>query len=107
MTKYVTEVSGPAREPEHLQVLHSYPKSTQPQGEDRSMAQRIAWPPTRAELDEMTTRTEKAMADPNASQLDRLRAAEQEQLVHHQYLKQRGADAELQAEAEAEWEAGQ
>jgi hypothetical protein len=103
MTRYITEVYEPAREPEHLQVLHSHPKH---QGEDQ-MAQRTAWPPTRAVLDEMTDRTAKAMADPDTSLLDRLRAAEREQLVHNQYLKQRGADAELQRDAEAEWEAGQ
>jgi len=70
------------------------------------MAQRIAWPPTRAELDEMTSRTEKVMADPDTTLLDRLRAVEREQLVHNQYLRQSGADAELQRDAEAEWEAG-
>ena len=181
MTRYVTEIADAGREPEELQVMHSYPKrapqvkteaepadmdvacryrgcgeqSPQPmstraasewlmghgrqahddpyvggrwtsvrkqaeaaqlggsgprpdqhQGEDRSMTQRIAWPPSRADLDEMTRRTEKAMADPDTSLLDRLRAAELEQLVHNQYLKQPGADAELQRDAEAEWEAG-
>lgn len=102
MTRYVTEIGEPNREPAELQVMHSYPKR-----EDRSMTQRIAWQPGRAELDEMTSRTAKAMADPDASLLDRLRAAELEQLVHNQYLRKPGADAELQRDAEAEWEAGQ
>jgi hypothetical protein len=105
MTRYITEIAGARREPEELQVLHSYPKTAPHQGEDQ-MAQRIAWPPSRAELDEMTTRTEKVMADPGTSLLDRLRAVEREQLVHNQYLKQPGADAELQAEAQREMEAG-
>jgi hypothetical protein len=124
MTRYVTEIANAGREPEELQVMHSYPKREPPvkteaaqlggsgprpdqhHGEDRSMAQRIAWPPTRAELDEMTSRTEKVMADPDTTLLDRLRAVEREQLVHNQYLRQSGADAELQRDAEAEWEAG-
>jgi len=65
-----------------------------------------AWLPTRAELDAATARTAAVIADPSASLADVERAAELEEAVHIAYLARPGADAELQAEAEAELEAG-
>lgn len=59
------------------------------------------WNPTRAELDTATARTAAAIADPQMSLADRERLAEVEAAVHSAYLKRPGADAELQAEAEA------
>ena len=64
-----------------------------------SMTER--WP-SRADLDAATARTAAAMNDPAASPAGRMRAAGREAAVHHAYLERPGADAELQAEAEAE-----
>jgi len=61
-----------------------------------------AWLPTRAELDAATARTAAAIADPSASRADVERAAELEEEAYLAYLRRPGADAELQAEAEAE-----
>jgi hypothetical protein len=58
--------------------------------------------PTRAQLDAATARTAAVMADPRASRAQREHAAEMEQAAHILYLQRRGADAELQAEAELE-----
>lgn len=58
--------------------------------------------PTRAQLDAATAKTAAAMADPRASRAQREHAAEMEQAAHILYLQRRGADAELQAEAETE-----
>jgi hypothetical protein len=57
--------------------------------------------PSRADLDAATARTARAMADPAAAPQDRLLAAEAEEATHLAYLQRPGADAELQAEAEA------
>ena len=64
------------------------------------------WVPTRAELDAATARTAAAIADPSASLADVQRAAELEEAAHVAYLQRPDADAELQREAEREWEAG-
>jgi hypothetical protein len=58
--------------------------------------------PTRADLDAATARTAAVLADPAASAAERELAAEMEQAAHILYLERPGADAELQAEAEAE-----
>jgi hypothetical protein len=60
------------------------------------------WLPTRADLDAATARTAAAIADPSVSRADVERLAELEEAVHLAYLRQHGADAELQAEAELE-----
>jgi hypothetical protein len=65
-----------------------------------------AWLPTRADLDAATARTAAAIADSSMSRADVERLAELEEAVHLAYLARPGADAELQAEAEAEIEAG-
>ncbi len=64
------------------------------------------WLPARADLDAATARTAAAIAGPAASLADVERAAEMEEAVLAAYLRRPGADAELQAEAEAELEAG-
>jgi hypothetical protein len=64
-----------------------------------------AWLPTRADLDAATARTAATIADPRASRADVERAAELEEAAHNAYLARPGADAGLQAEAEAEMEA--
>jgi hypothetical protein len=119
MTRYVTEIYEPNREPPELQVLRSYPKA-EPQvkaeaaqlggsgprpistREDRSMSTSTLWAPTREELDRVTARTAAAMADPSVSTADRARLAELEERAHHEYLRRPGADAELQRDAERE-----
>jgi hypothetical protein len=58
--------------------------------------------PTRAQLDAATAKTAAVMTDPRASRAQREHAAEMEQAAHILYLQRRGADAELQAEAELE-----
>jgi hypothetical protein len=58
--------------------------------------------PTRAQLDAATAKTAAVMADPRASRAQREHAAEMEQAAHILYLQRRGADAELQADAEME-----
>lgn len=58
--------------------------------------------PTRAQLDAATAKTAAVMADPAVSRAQREHAAEMEQAAHILYLQRRGADAELQAEAELE-----
>ena len=58
--------------------------------------------PTRAQLDAATARTAAVMADPRATRAQREHAAEMEQAAHILYLQRRGADAQLQAEAEME-----
>ena len=65
----------------------------------------ISWTPTKADLDGATARTADVMADPAATPADRYRAAAAEESIHQGFLLQPGADAELQAEAEAELEA--
>jgi ABC-type transport system involved in cytochrome bd biosynthesis fused ATPase/permease subunit len=60
------------------------------------------WLPSRADLDAATARTAATLADPAASRADVQRAAELEEAAHLAYLRQPGADAELQAEAELE-----
>lgn len=62
------------------------------------------WAPTRAELDHATARTADAIK--HGSPADIQRAAELEKAQHDGYLQRPGADAELQREAEREWEAG-
>jgi len=62
------------------------------------------WAPTRADLDMATERTARVMARPDASPAVRLAVAELEEGVHNAYVRQSLADAELQREAEAEWE---
>lgn len=58
--------------------------------------------PTRADLDAATARTAAAIADPSMSRAEIERLAAIEEAVHSAYLRQPGADAELQAEAELE-----
>jgi hypothetical protein len=58
--------------------------------------------PTRAQLNEATAKTAAVMADPRATRAQREHAAEMEQAAHILYLQRRGADAQLQAEAEME-----
>ena len=58
--------------------------------------------PTRAQLDAASAKTAAVMADPRATRAQREHAAEMEQAAHIMYLQRRGADAELQAEAEIE-----
>lgn len=58
--------------------------------------------PTRAQLDAATAKTAAVMADPASTRAQREHAAEMEQAAHILYLQRRGADAELQAEAELE-----
>jgi hypothetical protein len=70
------------------------------------MSTATTWALTRGELDQATARTAAAMANPSASPADRERAAELEERAHHAYLENPGADAELQRDAEREWEAG-
>jgi hypothetical protein len=65
-----------------------------------------AWLPTRADLDAATARTAAAIADPDVGLVGVERTAELEEAAHLAYLERPGADAELQAEAEAELEAG-
>lgn len=122
MTTYVTEVQE-NREPPELQVLHKHPiqepqvkaEAAQLAGKDGprpdqnhpreepTMSTATTWAPTREELDQATARTAKTI-DSGAPLAERERAAELEESVHHGYLQRSGADAELQREAEAEWE---
>ena len=69
------------------------------------MSTATTWAPTRAELDQATARTADAIAG-GASPADRQRAAELEEAAHNGYLQRPGANAELQREAEREWELG-
>lgn len=62
------------------------------------------WAPTRDELDQATARTADAIE--RGSPADIQRAAELEEQAHRGYLQRPGADAELQRDAEREWEAG-
>ena len=123
MTRYVTEIYEPNGEPSERQVMHKYPmtepaeaeaaqlggsgpRPDQHQERNRSVSTATTWAPTRAELDEATARTAAAVADPSVSRADAARVAELEEKAHNAYLQRPGADAELQREAEAEWEAG-
>ena len=119
MTSYVTEIyHDGSRERPELQILHKLPmeaeadkpaspgpRPDQHPREDRSMSTSTLWAPTRDELDQATARTADAIAL-GASPADRQRAAELEEVTHMGYLRRPGADAELQREAEREWEAG-
>jgi hypothetical protein len=58
--------------------------------------------PTRASLDAATAHTAAVNADSAATFAERERAAALEESVYMAYLERPGADAELQAEAEAE-----
>jgi hypothetical protein len=58
--------------------------------------------PTRADLDAASARTAAVAADPASTHAERAHAAEMEQAALILYLQRPGADAELQAEAEAE-----
>lgn len=119
MTRYVTEIYEPDPEPPELQVMHRYPmaepakaeaaqlggsglRPDQHQERNQSMSTATTWLPTRAELDEMTARTQAVLDDPRASLADRERVAELEEKAHNAYLRRPGADAELQADAERE-----
>lgn len=62
------------------------------------------WAPTRDELDQATARTADAIG--RGSPADIQRAAELEEAAHNGYLQRPGADAELQRDAEREWEMG-
>lgn len=122
MTRYITEIDAPAEPPE-LQVLHKRaltepqvkaeaaqlagkdgPRPDQRPRKEPTMTTTL-WAPTRDELDQATTRTADAIAR-GSSPADIQRAAELEETAHNAYLQRPGADAELQAEAEREWEAG-
>jgi len=63
------------------------------------------WAPTRSDLDAATARTSAAI-EASAAPADIQRAAELEEAVYAEYLRRPGGDAELQADAEAEMEAG-
>jgi len=123
MTAWVTEIDEGSREPPELQVMHKHPmqepqvkaEAAQLAGIDGprpdqtqkglTMSTATTWAPTRDELDQATARTADAIAK-GASPADRQRLAELEEAAHNGYLQRPGADAELQHEAEAEWEAG-
>jgi hypothetical protein len=62
------------------------------------------WIPSRADLDGATAHTAAVMAS-DASPYAREAAAALEEAVTNAYLRRPGADAELQQEAEAEFEA--
>jgi hypothetical protein len=64
-----------------------------------------SWLPTKADLDRATERTASVIADPHASPADVQRAAQLEASIHRGFLRRSGADAQLQREAEAEFEA--
>ncbi len=119
MTRYVTEIyHDGSRERPELQTLHKLPmeaeaaqlasnggpRPDQHPREEPTMTTTL-WAPTRDELDQATTRTADAIAR-GSSPADIQRAAELEETAHNAYLQRPGADAELQAEAEREWEAG-
>jgi hypothetical protein len=124
MTRYVTEIYEGNREPPELQVMHKYamtepemkagaaqlagrdPRPDQHPREEPTMSTATTWAPSRAELDQATARTAAAIADPSASRADVERAAGLEEAAHNAYLQRPGADAELQRDAEREWEAG-
>ena len=124
MTRYVTEIYEGNREPPELQVMHKHamtepemkagaaqlagrdPRPDQHPREEPIMSTATTWAPSRAELDQATARTAAAIADPSASRADVERAAELEEAAHNAYLQHPGADAELQRDAEREWEAG-
>jgi hypothetical protein len=122
MTTYITEISG-GHQPPELQVMHKHPlqepqvkaEAAQLAGKDgprpdqipernQPMSTATTWAPTRDELDEATARTADAIQ--RGSPADIQRAAELEEAAHNGYLQRPGADAELQHEAEREWEAG-
>ena len=118
--RYVTEVyQDGSRERPELQVLHKLPmeaeaaqlggidgpRTDQHPREEPTMSTATTWAPTADELDQATARTANAIAR-GASPADRQRLAELEEKAHHGYLQRPGADAELQREAEREWEAG-
>ena len=120
MTNYVTEVHEGNRERPELQVLHKLPTEAgaaqlggvdgprtdqHPREEPTMSTATTTWAPTRDELDQATARTADAIAR-GASPADRQRLAELEEKAHNGYLQRPGADAELQREAEDEWEAG-
>ena len=69
------------------------------------MSTATTWPPTRADLDQATVRTAAAI-DRGAAPAEVQRLAEAEEAAHVAYLQRPGADAELQRDAEREWEAG-
>ena len=69
------------------------------------MSTATTWAPTRAELDEATARTERAMADPGASLADRERAVELEAKLYDQFPAEPRGHAGLEA-YEREMEAG-
>ncbi len=68
------------------------------------MSTSTIWAPTKDELDAATARTADAIQ--HGSPADIQRAAELEEAAHYGYLQRPGADAELQRDAEREWEAG-
>jgi len=57
----------------------------------------VAFLRTRADLEAATARTAAVLADPSASPLDRMRAAEAEEAVLTAYLQRPEAEAELEA----------
>ncbi len=67
------------------------------------MTTATTWAPTRDELDQATARTADTIAK-GASPADIHRAAELEEAAHNGYLQRPGADADLQRDAEREWE---
>ena len=123
MTTYITEISGATHEPPELQVMHKYPmtepdmkagaaqlagrdpRPDQNPTEEPTMSTATTWAPTRDELDQATARTAGAIAR-GASPADIQRSAELEEAAHNGYLQRPGANAQLQREAEREWEAG-
>ena len=121
MSDYRTEIDAGSRERPELQILHKLPmeaEAAQLAGKDgprpdqhprkeptMSAATTTLWAPTRDEPDQATARTADAIAR-GAPPADRQRLAELEEAAHNGYLQRPGADAELQREAEAEWEAG-
>ena len=57
----------------------------------------VAYLRTRSDLEAATARTAAAMADPSASPIDRMRAAEAEEAALTAYLQRPEAQAELEA----------
>jgi len=98
----------PTPKAEAAELGGSGPRPDQHHRGDRSMstATTTTWAPTRDDLDALTARTAQVMADRSATPADRQRAAEREERAHQAYLQRPGADAEMQAAAEKEWEAG-
>ena len=88
------------------QLAGGGPRPDQNQTDERKepiMTSTITWP-SRADLDAATARTAEAIEHGDPADIQE--AAELEEEAYEAYSQRPGADAELQAEAEAELEAG-